>query len=129
MAFFLKPIPLDVKFRMNRIEVLQLDNGASAAADADPPFSNERMVLADFFLAEGLLRSVIAQLVGRRAFTPRLNVVLQQLERAEGGLNSVERRALVDSCEHAGAFHVHLVMHQRELTRSEASARIGTPMD
>ncbi|MBK8228255.1 MAG: rod shape-determining protein [Flavobacteriales bacterium] len=120
MAFLFKTIPLFVRFRINRIEVTRLDDGASVAADAAPPFSNERIVLADFFVAEGLLKYLITQLIGKRTFSPRIKMVVQQMDRAEGGLSSVERRALIDSCEHAGAFHVHVVDHQRELTMAEA---------
>lgn len=113
-------IPLYLKIWTNRMDVIRLDNGASLSMDADPPFSNSRIVLANFQEAEAHLKLMIGELVGRGRFTPGLKIVVQQMERCEGGLSTVELRALVDSCEHAGAIRVKVVGHDRALSPQEA---------
>lgn len=121
MAFSIfKPIPLYLKVSTNRMELSRLDTGQSVAYDARVPFSNERIVFAHFFEAEEHLKAVIRELIGSRTLTPRLKILVQQVERIEGGLSSVERRALIDSCEHAGAYHIKVVEHERPLSGAQA---------
>lgn len=115
-------IPLYVKVYTNRMEVLRLDNGACLSMDADPPFSNSRIVFAHFQEAETHLKRMVRALIGGGRFTPGLKIVVQQMERTEGGLSSVELRALVDSCEHAGAIRVKVVAHERPLSAAAALA-------
>lgn len=120
LSLFLRPIPLYVKVFTNRIDVIRLDNFEQIVRDAPVPFSNERIVFAHFLEAETHLRAIIDDLIGKRVFSPHLKILIQQMERIEGGLSSVERRALVDSCEHAGAIFVKLVEHDRPLSIAEA---------
>lgn len=125
----LKPIPFYVKVSTNCMDVIRLDNNEQIVRDAVIPFSNDRIVFAQFFEAEALLRAILVDLVGKRAFTPRLKIVVQQMERIEGGLSSVERRAMVDSCEHAGAFFIRIVEHDRPLSIAEALATLNRKED
>jgi len=120
LSLFLKPIPFYVKVFTNRMDVIRLDNNEHIVRDAPVPFSNERIVFAHFFEAETHLRAILDDLIGKRIFTPRVKLLIQQMERIEGGLSSVERRAMVDSCEHAGAFFVKLVEQDRPLSIAEA---------
>ena len=102
------------------MEVMRLDTGRTASWKPTVPYSNERLVLAHFVEAEDHLKSLLSELFNHKKITQHLRVVIQQMEGTEGGLSSVERRALVDMAEHAGAINVHLVEHERELDRNEA---------
>ncbi len=127
LSNFLRKIPIYVKVSTDRMEAMRLDTGKIVAYDAAMPFSNSRIVFAHFIEAEDHLKSVIRELIGHRRITPNLKIVIQQMERTEGGLSSVERRALVDSCEHAGAIFVKVVDHERPLTRDEALQALQSP--
>lgn len=115
-------IPVYVQVYTNRIVATRLDTGATVDFKAKTPFSNERIVFAHFVEAEELLRATLAEIIPRGYFSRALKIVIQQMERTEGGLSSVERRALLDSCEHAGAIIVYVVEHERALSKSEALA-------
>lgn len=124
---FLRRIPLYVKVWTNRMELIHLDDGRSLIMESRRPFSNERIVFAHFFEAEEHLKWMIDELLGKKRFRPAFRIVVQQMERCEGGLSAVEKRALKDSCEHAGAVVVKLVEHDRALTPAEALAVLSAP--
>ncbi|MBI2967468.1 MAG: rod shape-determining protein [Bacteroidetes bacterium] len=65
-------------------------------------------VIADFHAAEEMIRGFIRKLnPGRRLFTPSLKMVIG----IPSGITEVEKRAVRDSAEHAGAREVYLI-HQ-----------------
>lgn len=64
-------------------------------------FSNQRILIADFFLAEKLLHDLIQQLAPRQFWhalpmTGRMAILSHALEMNEGGLSSVEERAILE---------------------------------
>jgi len=63
-------------------------------------------VIADFFAAEHMIRGMIKMInPGRRLFTPALKMVIC----IPSGITEVEKRAVKDSAEHAGAREVYLI--------------------
>ncbi len=62
-------------------------------------------VIADFELAEAMIRHFIKRVSGNQIFRlrPRVAVCIPS------GITDVEKRAVRDSCEHAGAKEVHLI--------------------
>lgn len=73
-------------------------------------------VIADFEIAEGMIRAFIKK-VNRGAFSSRKVVVA-----VPSGVTEVEKRAVRDSAEHAGAKEVHLIAEPM-------SAAIGVGID
>ncbi len=123
-----KRIRLYVKVSTDRMEIQRLDTGQSITEDAKVPFSNSRIVLAHFMEAEDHLKALIRGLgIGGKMFSPNLEFVVQQMERTQDGLSSVERRALVDACEHAGGIMVKVVEHERPLGMDEALKYLECP--
>lgn len=61
-------------------------------------------VIADFEIAEGMIRAFIKKVRGTGAMTSRRVVVA-----VPSGVTEVEKRAVRDSAEHAGAKEVHLI--------------------
>lgn len=61
-------------------------------------FSNQRILIADFFLAEKILRDLIQQICPQTwrntLFRKRSDIVISALEMNEGGLSQVEERIL-----------------------------------
>ena len=90
---FLQPILIYLQFYKNKITVTRLDNGKSITRMADPLFSSERMILADFTAAETLVRFCIGELVRKKMVSKPLSFVIQVMEGFEGCLSNVELRS------------------------------------
>jgi actin-like ATPase involved in cell morphogenesis len=125
MSLF-KRIPVYIKISTNQIEVTNLDSGKTLVERAAEPFSSQRMVLAKFNEAELLVRKLVKELISNRSwFPPQLKVIVQQMEKLEGGLAEIEKRAMRDLAEQAGASIVIIVDHDRKLSDQEALLELG----
>jgi len=91
-----------IKVWVNKMEIVDLETGKTIQRTATDPFSTKRVVFADFLKAEALMRSMLEELEGKRRFPRSKNIAVQQVVYPDGGLSDIEKRALVDSCEHAG---------------------------
>ena len=98
------------------------DIGSAAklkAADADfevvNPFSHPRVLFADFHVGEKLLQLVFKQLLGSKLLSPAPAVIIHPMEKTEGGLTMIEKRALIELGMGAGARDV-LVYEGQELS-------------
>lgn len=74
-------------------------------------------VIADFEIAEGMIRAFIKKVRGNASLTARRVVIA-----VPSGVTEVEKRAVRDSAEHAGAKEVHLIAEPM-------SAAIGIGID
>src|SRR5687767_2975467 len=108
-----------IQIRRNQITVINLNTGAEASRLAGRPFSTQRVVLASFDPAKETVMAAIRDL-GLKTTLLALKVVIQQLEGAEGGLSDIEKRALREIAEMAGARKVHIVEGEQELSIAEA---------
>lgn len=61
-------------------------------------------VIADFEIAEGMLRAFIKKIMS--TWVPSRRIVIS----VPSGVTEVEKRAVRDSCEHAGAKEIHLIV-------------------
>lgn len=111
---------LYIQIRRNQITVRDLESKREVSGDA--AFSNQRLLIANFFVAEKVLQDLVLQdLVLQlhprstwHSFLPakRMDIVVSALEMNEGGLSQVEERILHEVV--AGAtlmkyrqFHIH----------------------
>ncbi|ECG8591883.1 hypothetical protein FNI11_19420 [Salmonella enterica subsp. salamae] len=90
-------------------------------------FSNQRILIADFFLAEKILRDLIQQIFPQTwrntLFRKRSDIVISALEINEGGLSQVEERILQEVV--AGAIRMkyrRLKIHAQSTPLSDAAA-------
>jgi rod shape-determining protein MreB len=72
------------------------------------PFSHPRALLNDFFVAEKLLQHIFHLLLGKKITSPAPLVVIQPMEKIEGGLTMIERKAFTEMALGAGAREVAL---------------------
>lgn len=96
---------------------------AALALDGQPDvelvngFRHPRTLLADFAVAEQTLQLLLKRIQPPALLRPAPTVVLQPLERLEGGLTQVEIRALVELLRGAGARQV-FIWAGKELDRN-----------
>ncbi|MGP3593598.1 YjaA family stress response protein [Vagococcus sp. WN89Y] len=88
----------------NRMVVRNLSTQQQASGNQT--FSNQRILIADFFPAEKLLHGLIQQVAPRTLWHSlpgigRLAILSHALEMNEGGLSPVEERAILEMTFHA----------------------------
>ena len=72
------------------------------------PFSHPRVLFSDFEVAEKLLQHIIRSLNEKKYFAPSPVLVIQPMEKTEGGLTMIEKRAFRELGFGAGARDVVL---------------------
>ncbi len=98
-------VTLYVQLYKNRMVVRNLNTQQQVSGHQ--PFSNQRIIVADFFVAEKLLRDLVQQVAPRSfwQFLPKsgkLDILSHALEMNEGGLSIVEERAILEVAFGAG---------------------------
>ena len=87
--------------------VVAIGNQAQQCAVHDTvvtnPFLHPRVLFADFVVGEELLKHIIHALSAKRLIVPAPLVVIHAMEKTEGGLTYIERRAFMELAEGAGA--------------------------
>jgi len=72
------------------------------------PFSHPRTLLSDFHIGEKLLQHLFQQLLKGSAISASPRVVIQPMEKTEGGLTMIEERAFKELALGAGACEVYV---------------------
>ena len=95
--------------------ILAVGREAQALKNADRtevinPFSHPRMLVANFMLAEKILLHSFFMTSGNKFFAPLPRVVIQPMEKLEGGLTDIETRVFRELCLGAGAREVVLYL-------------------
>lgn len=85
--------------------VVAVGNAAETIQDAEiiNPFKHPRLLLAQFAMGEKLMQWIFHQLHQTKLFKPAPRVVIHPLEKLEGGLTDIERRAFEEMALGAGA--------------------------
>jgi hypothetical protein len=118
----MRPI-LYLKLRCDHMHLSHLQSGRDVHIRA--PFSNSRMLVADFSAAQKLLSSAIDTLLPKRFLRLSIppSLLIQPLERLEGGLSQIEERILLEVGHSAGTRKV--VVHVGdELDNAGVNARL-----
>lgn len=92
-------VTLYVQLYKNRMVVRNLNTHQQVSGHQ--PFSNQRIIIADFFLAEKLLHDLIMEVAPRSFWhalpgAGKLTILAHALEMNEGGLSAVEERAIME---------------------------------
>ena len=125
MFKFFLAAPVYIKIFNNKIEIKDLRTGKSISRESSSHFSNTRLLIADFNVAELFIRSLLEEVLSPQRFFQRsLKVVIQPMEDFEGGLSESEKRILRDIGEQIGGVHVVLVENTRPLSEAEALSKL-----
>ena len=72
------------------------------------PFSHPRALLNDFCVAEKLIQYTFHQILGKKLLSPSPAVIIQPMDKTEGGLTMIEKKAFRELALGAGARDVVL---------------------
>lgn len=98
---------LYVRITKNRMQIRHIESGSEISLDAAQPFTNSRLLVADFSAAQRLLKQGIAEAAGRYGLAPV--IVIHPAEMMEGGLSESDKRRLLDLGYGTGARYVAVV--------------------
>jgi hypothetical protein len=104
-----------VKISINTIEVIDVVSGRSIKEMSNVPFSNERLLFAEFDIAEVFIKRLVVKLNGklRTSF-----FLVHPVELNEGGVSSTEKRIFEESFERANGRLV-VIWEGKELSNKE----------
>jgi actin-like ATPase involved in cell morphogenesis len=112
-----------IKIKRNHVEVTDLCSGETVSKQAIQPFSSTRNVVSSFNPASETIQSALEELgLTGRSFLSKMNILIQQQEGLEGGLSDIEKRALRDLAEMAGANKVFILEQAEPLSAKVALA-------
>jgi hypothetical protein len=97
-----------LKLSCDHLRLRHLESGREFQLQAVPPFSNARLLVADFSAAQQALKQALSALQPRRWLTLPPSLLIQPLERLEGGLSMIEERILLELGLGCGARRVRL---------------------
>ena len=89
----------------NKLEVRHIEGKNSIIRSAKINFSHRRSVIDNYEEFELLLKGIIRELIDKKREGPH-KFILQVREETMNDLTKVEKRALRDSAEHAGAIWI-----------------------
>ena len=116
---------LYVKVYANKFAVKNVsENSNWISACPEIAFTTERLLVGKFSTSEPTLSKLIKEAVPKGLFTKRPMVVIQPIEKIEGGLSEVEERIFKELALGAGAIKVALHVGH-ELTDSEVAVLIN----
>ena len=107
----------------DHLSLRHLESGRHTELRAQPGFSNQRLLVANFSAASQALKIALAELKPRRWLTLPASLLIQPLERIEGGLSEIEERCLLELGVSSGMRRVTLHIGER-LDDGAARARL-----
>jgi len=92
-----------IKVYQNRFDLRQIESGVTTTMISSNTFSTSRLLVGHFVEADAILRKGMKQLHKDKWFTPKPVVLIQPMDKTEGGLSQVEERILKELATGAGA--------------------------
>ena len=117
------PNTMYVRIRRDQFRIRHLESGVDATVQADPPFTTQRMLIGDFTAAAHALKQALKEIVKGRIFSVAPHVLMQPLEKMEGGLSEIEDRIIREIAIGAGASKV-VVWVGSELSDSQVTEKL-----
>lgn len=101
---------LYLKLFCDRLHVRHLQQQRDLVLHASPPFSHPRLLVGDFASAQHALKQAIDALLPKGFLGLRLapRLLIQPMERLEGGLTALELRVLLEMGHGCGARKVRI---------------------
>jgi hypothetical protein len=112
---------LYVRLYKNHAEIKHIESGNSIAKNALNPYSNDRLIIADFNLAEQFYKDIISELLitTHSIFEKGLRIILQPVDLEIKEISDVESRIYQDFAYNIGAREYYLCRHQSILSNED----------
>lgn len=112
---------LYIRLKKNHLEIKHIKSGKIIEGTSEKPFSNERLLIADYLIAEEHAKQLIAELLNskRKLLDRALTILLQPADESIADITPSEKRIYVDFASFIGAKYYYLVEHQRRLLDEE----------
>tara|TARA_B110000211_G_C14028753_1_gene531093 strand:- start:491 stop:931 length:441 start_codon:yes stop_codon:yes gene_type:complete len=112
------PLTLYVRLCRNKLEVRCIETKANIIKSSSIDFSNDRLLIADFLIAEEFLMELIDDVLDQKGnfLQKKIQIVLQPIDRNIATFCSVERKTCRDFAEFSGASKLWLCLDQSLLT-------------
>ena len=123
MLSALFPNTVYVRIKRDQFQIRHLESGVDKTVLANPPFTSQRMLIGDFTAAERALKVSLKEIAKGRIFSIAPHVVIQPLEKIEGGLCEIEERIIREIAIGAGASKV-VVWVGPELSDSQVKEKL-----
>ncbi|WP_317932368.1 hypothetical protein [Halioxenophilus sp. WMMB6] len=115
---------LYIKISINKFLIKNLSTGDDWITEHPAqPFTNDRLLVANFSVAEPVLRNLLKSCIGGMLLKKQARVLIQPLALVDGGLSEVEEKVLRELGLAAGAYKVVLHVGD-ELSNEQAQARL-----
>ena len=116
MLNIFRKVPVYVKIYHDKIEITNINTQQTISKTASTKFSSNRLLVAEFNVAEMLIREILKEL-GLSGRT--LKILIQQMKEFEDSLSEVEKRVLRDLAEQAGGAVVYIINRTRVMSPEE----------
>lgn len=115
---------LYIKLWRNQIEVIDVEKNISVREKSNTPFSNSRLIISEFLIAESFFKKVFLRLKKNYKIKRYDTILVHPMELNEGGISEVEKRIFMESFERVGARRI-LIWEGRELSNREVLKKFG----
>lgn len=92
----------------NKVELRHLEKDQNITRTSHDKFSNERLLVATVSVAIKFIKEILFEIKGDQLIKPRLVVLIQPMEKMEGGASEVEKMILRDLIEQIGGNYVFI---------------------
>lgn len=126
MIQFIKPHLIYTRIFADCIEIINITNGLTLKRKATNKFSTDRLLIGNFENASELLLEMLQEMSGKKFFNPSLWIVVQPMDKKEGGLSQVEERSIIDLMEHIGGTKIEFYLKDDLLTNEQITKMLCT---
>lgn len=116
MLNIFRKVPVYVKIYHDKIAITNINTQQTISKTSTIKFSSNRLLVAEFNVAEMLIREILKEL-GLSGRT--LKILIQQMKEFEDGLSEAEKRVLRDLAEQAGGATVYIINRANIMTSEE----------
>jgi|SRR5687767_1422819 len=116
MLNIFRKVPVYVKIYHDKIAITNINTQQTISKTSTIKFSSNRLLVAEFNVAEMLIREILKEL-GLSGRT--LKILIQQMKEFEDGLSEAEKRVLRDLAEQAGGATVYIINRANIMTTEE----------
>lgn len=105
-----------IKLFENKIDLKHIETGRTYKRESLQKFSNERLLIAKPSVAIAFIREVLKEVFAKSLIDPKLTVLLQPMEKIEGGISETEMMIFNDLVQQIGGKYAFIHPTQEDLS-------------